>query len=93
MDKEISLTLNVALGLTSSVLCLLITRFKPWLLLVVVPITAFYFFALVSEIQDPFVGKAILQEAGNIYIYSSYGLPLLIVASILSGFWWRLKSK
>ena len=68
-------------------------RFTPWFLLIIVPFPIFYFYALVIEILDPFVGKAILKETGNIYIYSSYGLPVLITANIIIGFLWRLKNK
>ena len=93
MDKESSLTINIYWGLISSILCLLTARFTPWFLLIIVPFPIFYFYALVIEILDPFVGKAILKETGNIYIYSSYGLPVLITANIIIGFLWRLKNK
>ena len=89
MDKEPSLMQNMALGLVSTVLCLLAARFKPWLLLLVVPLPALYFWYLVGEIRDPFVGTAMFNEAGAIYIYSAYGLGLLVFASIVGGLWWR----
>lgn len=89
MDKEPSLTQNIVWGLASSGLCLLAARFKPWLLLVLVPVPAFYFWSLFSEIRDPFVGSAMLNEAGAIYIYSGYGLGVLVLASIVVGLCWR----
>lgn len=90
MDKEPALIENILWGLVSSVLCLFAARFKPWLLLVVVPLPALYFLNLVSEIRDPFVGPAILKEAGEFYIYSGYGLGILILASILVGLGWSV---
>lgn len=89
MDKEPSLMQNIVWGLVSSALCLFVARFKPWLLLVVVPLPAFYFLSLLSEIHDPFVGPAMLNEAGKLYIYSGYGLGVLVLASIFVGLWWR----
>ena len=89
MDKEPSLTQNIVWGLVSSCLCLLSARFKPWLLLVVVPVPSLHFWALFSEIRDPFVGPAMLNEAGEIYIYSGYGLGVLVFASVVVGLWWR----
>ncbi len=89
MDKEPSLTQNIVWGLGSSALCLLTARFKPWLLLVVAPLPAAYFWDLIGEIRDPFVGPAILNEAGNLYIFSGYGLGILVLASMFGGLWWR----
>jgi hypothetical protein len=89
MDKEPSLMQNTVWGLVGSALCLLVARFKPWLLLVVVPLPAFYFLSLLSEIHDPFVRPAMLSEAGKLYICNAYGLGGLMLASIFSGLWWR----
>lgn len=89
MDKEPSLTQNILWGLVSSTLCLLVARFKPWFLLVVAPVPVFYFVALFSEMNDPFVGPAMLNEVGAVYIYSGYGLGVLVLASIVVGLWWR----
>jgi hypothetical protein len=89
MDKEPSLLQNVLWGVASSALCFLAARFKPWLLLLVVPVPAFYFLALFSELRDPFVGPDILKEAGTVYVYSGYGLGVLVLVSIFVGLWWR----
>ncbi len=89
MDKEPSLMQNIAWGFVSSALSLLAARFKPWSLLLVVPLPVMYFWDLIREIQDPFVGPAMLKEAGAIYIYSGYGLGVLVLASIFVGLLWR----
>jgi hypothetical protein len=89
MDKEPSLMQNIAWGLVSSALSLFAARFKPWLLLLVVPLPAIYFLDLIREIRDPFVGPAMLREAGPIYIYSGYGLGVVLLVSIFVGLWWR----
>ena len=93
MDKEPSLIVNYVWGITGAILCFVTARYKPWLLLLIAPLPLFYFVALISEINDPFVGKAILNEAGSIYIISSYALAAFIIASIIIGLWARKNEK
>lgn len=89
MDKEPSLAENIIWGVAGSVLCFVAARYKPWLLLVAAPLPILYFLNLAGELQDPFVGPAILNEAGKIYIYSGYGLGVLVLVSIFAGLSWR----
>jgi len=89
MDKEPSLTLNFVWGIGGSIIILLCARHKPWLLLVSIPIATFYFYALLSEINDAFVGPAILREAGEFYVKSAYIFSALLFCSLFIGFYWR----
>ncbi|MFS1438887.1 hypothetical protein [Shewanella sp. 10N.286.48.A6] len=88
MDKEPSLFLVILLGVFGSVATLLTARFKPILLLIVAPLFLIYFSALLVEINDPFVGPAILKEAGSFYVNSAYFFTCFIVLSIPLGLLW-----
>lgn len=93
MDKEPALISIVLCGIIGSLLAILSTRFKPWLLLLAFPFPALYFYGLILEINDPYVGPAILNEAGSIYIYSAYFLSVLLVFSPFIGMIWRKHNK
>jgi uncharacterized membrane protein len=93
MDKEPALISIVLCGIIGSLLAILSTRFKPWLLLLAFPFPALYFYGLILEINDPYVGPAILNEAGSIYIYSAYLLSVLLVFSPFIGMIWRKHNK
>jgi len=56
MDKEPSLLLNWTWAILSSVVCFLAVRFRPWILLAVIPIPALYFFGLVMETMIRMLG-------------------------------------
>ncbi len=93
MDKEPSLGSVVLWGIIGSLVVILSVRFKPWLLLLSLPIPALYFLGLILEIKDPYVGPAILNEAGAIYIYSAYLLSALLIFSPFIGMIWRKHNK
>lgn len=85
MDKEPSL---FALATSYAVLCaiaFLASRKRWWLGLLLLP--AIGIFNNISELRDPYVGPAILHEAGRQYVTMSYGmlftaLALLIVVAL-----------
>ena len=89
MDKEPSLSLIIILGIFGSVATLFTARYKPILLLIVAPLFLFYFYALLVEINDPFVGPAILKEAGAFYVNSAYVFACSIALSIPLGLIWH----
>jgi hypothetical protein len=68
MDKEPTLawiwTTFLVLALLGSALSLV----NRWLALLVLPITCFFAWATLDELQDPFLGPAILDEAGRGYV-------------------------
>ncbi len=86
MDKEPTLLTNLIWGFAGAVLCFLSARYKPRLLWLPGAIAAFYFYGLIEEILDPYVGRDIVIEAGKIYVVVSYLLVLLIIVSIVAGF-------
>lgn len=93
MDKEPSLVSSYLWGTIGTLVCFLSARFKPWLLLLAAPLPLIYFMGLIYEISDPYVGKAIINEAGMSYVVSSYILSAMIMAGIVVGLWLRKNGK
>ncbi len=93
MDKEPTQGSMILWGVIGSLVAIFSVRFKPWLLLLALPFPALYFYGLILEINDPYVGPAILNEAGPIYIYSAYLLSALLVFSPFIGMIWRKHNK
>ncbi|PLY05112.1 MAG: hypothetical protein C0625_13845 [Arcobacter sp.] len=93
MDKEPSLVQNFVWGIGGSILVILSARYKPRLLIVSLPVTIFYFYLLFGEINDPYVGPAILKEAGTFYINSVYYLCALLFISPFIGIYWRVRTQ
>jgi hypothetical protein len=93
MDKEPTLGSMILWGSIGSLVAIFSARFKPWLLLLALPFPVLYFYGLILEINDPYVGPAILNEAGPIYIYSAYLLSALLVFSPFIGMIWSKHNK
>ena len=89
MDKEPSLLSVWGMALIAGVAMFAAARFRPWLLVVVVPLAALFSYGLLAEVTDQFVGPAILREAGNVYIASTWLAPLVAVGGALLGWWLR----
>jgi hypothetical protein len=86
-DKEPTLSTMWAWALALNVVAFLLEKVRPRFGLFVLPLSAFIAWGAHSELSDPFVGPAILNELGSDYVQSSYasvlvGLvgPILIVA-------------
>jgi hypothetical protein len=92
MDKEPSFFAVLILGLFGALLVFLAARFKPWLLLVLLPVVATLIYLQLSELVDPFVGPAIAAEAGRLYIVISWAAPVLVFAGCSAGFVWRRRN-
>jgi hypothetical protein len=78
MDKEPSL---FGLALWYGVLCAiayLASRKRWWLGLLLLPVIGI--FSNIAEVRDPYVGPAILQEAGQLYVTLSYAMLLAAIA-------------
>jgi len=88
MDKEPSLLFVFLCGAFGSVAILITARYKSILLILVAPLPLLYFYALLVEINDPFVGPAILKEAGTFYVNSAYVLGCTVASSIPIGLLW-----
>jgi hypothetical protein len=79
MDKEPPLAQRALLYGALTVVGILLARKRWWLGLTVLPVVALFAFADVSELHDPFVGPAIVREAGWPHVVLWYAL---ILASI-----------
>jgi hypothetical protein len=90
MDKEPSLLSIWILCFAGIFLAFLSAKKSKWVAIITLPIMLF-FASLIGEVEDPFVGPAILKEAGNIYIVSAYIAPLLVLFSLGGAFYIRRK--
>lgn len=91
MDKEPSLFSIWCWAIVTAVLLFAAARFRPWLLLVLASFPMLFFCNQLSEVTDPFIGPAILQEAGATYIASSWAAPVVTVGGAIAG--WRLRKQ
>jgi hypothetical protein len=89
MDKEFAystvLAWEVAWGVLGTIVSFAASRWLPWSLVLVVPVIAVFFIAHLSELVDPHVASAMLQEAGLGYVVMSWVFPMLIVATVICG--------
>ena len=85
MDKEPSIAQIYIYGLVGAALIVFSARLKPWLLLLVAPLPLLYFTGMIIEINDPYVGPAILNEAGVFYFISTYGIAVLLIVCVVAG--------
>jgi hypothetical protein len=92
MDKEFTLFAVILWGLSGGVLAFFAVCFKPWLLLVLLPVAGSFFYLQLSELMDPYVGPAIATEAGRLYIFISWAAPVLVLVSGSAGFVWRRRN-
>jgi hypothetical protein len=85
MDKEPSLTLTLIVGGALGLAGFFAGRRRPWLALL--PLAALLVFGLarLSELQDPFVGPAIREEAGNGYALLTYVAVAVGIALCVAG--------
>ena len=93
MDKETPALFLWLWVFVAPVAALLTARYRPWLLLLVLPVPILFFTGQLLEVTDPQVGPAILSEAGLPYVVGSWVGPVLLVTSVLAGFLWRRRSR
>jgi len=74
MDKEPVLAQRAVLYGVLSVVGWLLSRKRWWLGLWVLPVVAVFAWADVGELHDPFVGLAIIREAGLLHVLVWYAL-------------------
>ena len=72
MDKEPTLVAiwisSIVLGIGGLILC----KYKWWMATIVIAIAVVLALDLLLELHDPFVGPAIIREAGSTYVLQSY---------------------
>ena len=72
MDKEPAAHSLLIAGLCIALAAFFAVRFSRWLLLLFAPVACIAAVGLTGEIRDPFVGPAIVQEAGYRYVVLGY---------------------
>ncbi|PJZ68869.1 hypothetical protein CH373_15775 [Leptospira perolatii] len=89
MDKEPAFSEVWLWALAMSALAFFGARYKPWSLLLILPIAGAYSYSLLLEVTDPFAGPAILAEAGVSYVLTAWISPILVLGAAFLGFWFR----
>ena len=72
MDKELSLVQIWVGSLVLGVGGFFLAKYRYWLMALVLVIAAVLGWSQLSELRDPNVGPAIIQEAGHSYVVQSY---------------------
>lgn len=72
MDKEPSLSFIWGYFLIVGIGGFFLIRKHPSFLLLILPLVLFIAVGMIEEINDPYVGPAIIQEAGKGYVTQSY---------------------
>ena len=80
MDKEPPLAQRAAVYGVFALVGILLARKRWWLGLSVLPLVALFGLADVSELRDPYVVPAIIQEAGLLHVVAWYALIFLALA-------------
>lgn len=90
MDKESSLLFVGVMTVLPSIAAYFVGRYIPFLLPLVLPLPLMFYFSQLSEITDPFVGPAMLHEAGLLYVAGSWIAPILFIGAAGLGlrFWY-----
>ena len=86
MDKESSAAAVWAWATAPCVIAYLAARYRPWLLLLVLPAPVLFYIAHLLEVTDRYVGPAIAREAGTLYLVASWGGPDVPPLSVAVGF-------
>jgi len=91
MDKEFSFAAVLAVGVLGAVVAFASARWLPWALLLVVPVLVVLFYAHLTEVADPAIRSAMLEEAGTTYVAVSFLAPLLVAACTAIGLYLRAR--
>ncbi|MBL8518602.1 MAG: hypothetical protein JNM76_16685 [Betaproteobacteria bacterium] len=92
MDKELSFGFLIGYWVCSSVVVLLLTKWKPWAGVTALCLLAIVFVAQLVEIADPSIREAMIAEAGIAYVACSVLFPVLLAAMIPAGLTWHRHS-
>jgi hypothetical protein len=93
MDKELTIPQMWAIGAVGGVVGYLAGRWRVWAAIPVVLVLAFLPWAAATELSDPYVGPAIIREAGRSYpvqLAASFGIGILLTAA---GAWRRVRGE
>jgi hypothetical protein len=90
MDKEPSLREIWSRSALSIVVAALLGRWKWWLPILIWPLSTLYAVGLLLELHDPYVGPAILHEAGWSYIVQGHVAAFACIAGPLATIAWSV---
>ncbi|MCU1288285.1 MAG: hypothetical protein JWN60_514 [Acidobacteria bacterium] len=97
MDKELSLEFIWLFFPIAGIIGFLLARKHPAFLFLIIPFVFMFAWLHVSEINDPFVGKDIIREAGYSYVVQSYIAisigTILPFLGVFAWVWRRRKEK
>lgn len=85
MDKEPALPATVRLAILGAFICGLLAYSRPKFLWCALPPILFFWFGLLSEIQDKQVGQAITHEAGQGYAVWVWAMPFICMLGAAIG--------
>jgi hypothetical protein len=85
MDKEPSVVAVLAWAMAGAVVGFVACRRFPWLTIALFPLASLLPFAVAQEVLDPYVGPAIMQEAGAGYAAACLVSLAMGIAGPLAG--------
>lgn len=85
MDKEPGLSVVLGIGAVGAIGAFLASRYRPWLVGVVLLVVGLSFAGQYAELLDPSVGPAIRNEAGAFYVLMSWSGLFFVIAGALLG--------
>jgi hypothetical protein len=94
MDKEPAISEVWLQAAAFAILGALAARYRPWALLVVLPLAALFLGTPLTEVRDPHVELAIRAEAGAGYVWQVYAATALaFLAAPAAGLAWRGRAR
>lgn len=85
MDKEPSRPQLFAVAVIGGAIGFFATRFKPFLVLLTLPLSAALPFSVVLETYDRYVGPLIRSEAGTSYVVEAHVALAIVLAANIAG--------
>ena len=86
LDKELNLPELIVFVGAGALAAYLAARYRPWALLIVVPVIGLVLVGHYSELFDPAVGPAMRNEGGLMYVVASWCAAPLILAAMVTGY-------
>jgi hypothetical protein len=85
-DKVPSISNLWIMGFSLGIIGFFLSRYRIWAGILIGLVSIFFCLAYYDVISDPFVGPAIRNEQGNLYIFSVYGSIVLMLSPLFTGF-------
>jgi hypothetical protein len=90
MDKVVPLEELQIGGLIGVVACGIAAWFWPKALWLLLPVSLYFCLGVLGEVTDPYVGRAILDEAGPSYVWTARLFPVVLIVVTALCLRWRL---